>query len=78
MTGLQISGLICGCLALFFAFIAGLLYFKLKKLFYIIDEEQYEQLLPFIEKQRKKVYFSTSISALLSVATVVLSLVNTL
>lgn len=78
MTAVQICGLICGGLALLFALIAGLTYFKLKKLFSIIDESQYEQILPFVEKQRKRVYIETLISALFTVATVVLALVNSL
>ena len=64
--------------ALFFAFVAGLTYFKLRKLLTLIDESQLEQIMPFIEKQRKRVYIETSLSALLTLATLVLAIVNNL
>ncbi len=78
MTTIQIFGIIFGCLALFFAFVAALTYLKLKKLFTLIDESQYEQLMPFVEKQRKRIYIETLISALLTIVTVVLAIINSL
>ena len=78
MTPVQVFGLICGFIALFFAFVAGLTLFKIKKLFSLIDESQYEQVMPFVEKQRKRVYIETLLSALFTVITVILAVVNSL
>lgn len=78
MTPIQVFGVICGLVALFFAFVAGLTFFKIKKLFSLIDESQYEQVMPFVEKQRKRVYIETLLSALFTVITVVLAVVNSL
>ena len=76
MTPIQICGLICGCVALFFALIAGMTYFKIKKLFSLIDESQYEAVMPIVEKQRRRVYIETLLSGILAIATVVLAIIN--
>ena len=78
MTVVQVLGLMCGGLALFFAFVAGLTYFKIKKLFSLIDESQYEEVMPIVEKQRRRVYIETFLSVLFTVTTVVLAIVNNL
>ncbi len=75
MVAVKILGLTCGCLALFFALVAGLTYFKIRKLFSIIDESQYEAVMPIVEKQRKRVYIEALLCALLTIATVVLTIV---
>ena len=72
---IQFLGIACGCLALFFAFVAGLTYFKIKKLFSLIDESQYEAVMPIVDKQRKRVHFEMLMCALFTIATVVLSLI---
>jgi len=69
-------GIICGCLALFFALVAGMTHFKIKKLLSIIDESQYESLASFIEKQRTRVYIETLICVLLTIATAVFAITN--
>ena len=76
MDGIQICGIICGALALFFALVAGMTYMKIKKLFTLIDESQYEAIMPFVEKQRKRVYFEALLCVLLTIATAVLSVIN--
>lgn len=75
MEAIKILGLISGCLALFFALVAGMTFFKIKKLLSIIDESQYEAVMPFVEKQRKRVYIETLLCALLTIATVVFTLI---
>lgn len=76
MDAIKFIGLLCGGMALFFAIIAGILYYKIKKLFSLIDESQYEQVMPIVEKQRRKVYINTLISVLFTIATVVLAIIN--
>ena len=76
MIGLQICGVVSGLLALFFAFVAALTHFKIKKLFSLIDESQYEAVMPFVEMQRKRVYVETLICIFLTIVTAVLALVN--
>ena len=72
---IQFFGLLCGSLALFFAFVAGLTYFKIKKLFSLIDESQYDAVMPIVDKQRKRVYVEMLLCALLTIATVVLTII---
>ncbi len=76
MTAIQIFGLICGCVALFFSLVAGLTYLKIKKLFSIVDESQYENIMPFVEKQKRRVYIQTLLAGSFAVATVILAIVN--
>ena len=71
-------GIVCGCLALFFAFVAGLTYFKIKKLFSLIDESQYDAVMPIVDKQKKRINVEMLLCALLTIATVVLSLIHNL
>lgn len=76
MTAIQVFGLICGCIALLFALIAALTYFRIKKLFSIIDESQYEAVMPIVEKQKKRVYVETLLSGAFAIATVILAIIN--
>ena len=76
MTVIQIFGLICGCIALLFSLIAAITYFKIKKLFSLIDESQYEAVMPIVNKQRRMVYIETLVAGAFSVATVVLAIIN--
>ena len=78
MTWVQIVGIICGCVALFCAFAAGLTYFKLRKLFTLIDESQYEEIMPFVEKQRKRVYIEGLLCAFLTLVTLALTIINSI
>lgn len=76
MSAIQIFGLICGCIALLFSIVAALTYFKIKKLFSIIDESQLEAVESIIEKQKRRVYVETLISGAFAIATVVLAVIN--
>ena len=76
MTAIQILGLVFGCIALFFSLVAGLTYFKIKKLFSIIDESQYESVASFVEKQKRRVYVETLLAGVFAIATVVFAIIN--
>ena len=76
MGALQIIGIACGGCALFFALVAGILYSKINKLFYLISDDQIEQVMPIVEKQKKRVYLYVTISTICTIATVVLSIVR--
>ena len=76
MGAIQIIGLISGGCALFFALAAGILYFKIKQLFSLISEDQYEQVMPIVEKQRKKVYTLAGLSTVFTILTIVMAIIN--
>ncbi|MBQ7225614.1 MAG: hypothetical protein IJX02_03315 [Clostridia bacterium] len=78
MGPLQISGLICGCIALFFALVTGLTYFRIKKFISLINESQMEEAMPIIEKQRRRVYGYLVASSIFTLATIVLSIINSI
>ena len=59
-----------------FALAAGILYFKIKQLFSLISEDQYEQAMPIVEKQRKKVYILAGLSTLFTILTIVMAIIN--
>lgn len=75
MEAIQFFGLLCGFFAVFFGVIAFIIYMKIKKLFSLIDESQVEQVLPIVEKQRKKVYINMYLSCLFTIITLVLSII---
>lgn len=75
MGPIQIIGLLCGCFALFFALVTAITYFKLKKFFTLISEEQFEQAEPIIEKQRRRIFAYTILSSIFTVLTIVFSFV---
>ena len=68
-------GLVCGGLSLFFAAIAAMIYFKIKKLYSLIDESQYEQVAPIVEQQRRRIHISLLLSSLFTIATIIFSIV---
>ena len=72
---MQVLGLICGCLSLFFASIAGVTYYKLKQFFSLVDEEYMEEALKIGEKQKKKISISLIICSIFTVATLVFSII---
>lgn len=76
MTTIQVLGLISGCIALFFSLVAGLTYLKIKKLFSIIDESQYEAVEPFVEKQKRRVYIETLLAGVFAIVTVIFAIIN--
>ena len=78
MNTIQTIGLLCGCFALFFALVTAIMYFKIKKFFTLITEEQFEQAAPIIEKQRRRIFAYTIISSIFTVATIILSFVANL
>ncbi len=71
----QTIGIFCGCIALFFALVAGILYFKLKKFISLITEDQLKQAMPIFEKQRRRLYTYVVISCLFCIATIVFSII---
>ena len=75
MEFIQIIGLLCGCVALFFALTAGILYFKLKKFVSLITEDQLKQAMPIFEKQRRRLYTYAVISCVSCIATIVFSII---
>ena len=76
MTPFEILGLIFGCGALFFAIVTGLTYFRIKKFISLIDEEMYEQAIPIIEKQRRRIYAYVVLSCIFTVLTLVFSIIS--
>ena len=76
MAPLEILGLICGCGALFFAIVTGLTYFRIKKFISLINEDLYEQAMPIIEKQRRRVYAYLVLSCIFTVLTLVFSILS--
>jgi hypothetical protein len=76
MGAIQIIGLIGGGCALFFALAAGILHFKIRQLFSLISEDQYEQVMPIVEKQRRKVYILAGLSTLFTILTIVMAIIN--
>ncbi|MBE6674041.1 MAG: hypothetical protein E7596_02920 [Ruminococcaceae bacterium] len=71
----QIIGMFCGLIALFFALSAGILYFKIKKFLSLITEEQLKSALPIFEKQRRRLYTFATVSCIFTIATVIISIV---
>ena len=76
MDAINVIGIICGCVSLFFGCIAGVTYYKLKQFFSLIDDEYMEEAMKIGEKQKKKIIFSLVICSLFTVATMVLSFIN--
>ncbi len=73
---IQTLGLICGCVSLLFAAMAAMRYFKIKKLFNLIDESQYDKVMPIVEQQRRRVYIEVLLCSLFTIATVIFTIVN--
>ena len=69
-------GIVCGGFSLLFAAVAAMIYFKIKKLYSLIDESQYEQVEQIVEQQRRKIHISLLLSSIFTIATIVLSVVN--
>lgn len=76
MEPIQIIGLLSGCIALFFALVSGITYFKVNKLFSLVSEEQIEQIMPIVEKQRRRIFAYLLISSIFTILTIVLSFIH--
>lgn len=76
MEPIQIIGLFCGCVAIFFALVAGFTYMKINKLFSLITEDQIEKVMPIVEKQRRRIFAYLMISSIFTIATIVLSVIH--
>ena len=72
---MQVIGLICGCLSLFFASIAGVTYYKLKQFFSLVDEEYMDEAIKIGEKQKKKITVSLILCSVFTVATLIFSII---
>ena len=72
---IQVIGIFCGCVALFFALVAGILHFKLKRFISMITEDQVKQAMPFFVKHRKRLYTYVVISCVFSIATVIFAFI---
>ena len=75
MEAIQIIGLISGCLAVFFALVAGIIYFKLNKILISLTEEQLKKIIDSVDKQRRRMYAYVLISSIFTILTIVLSFI---
>ena len=72
---LSVIGLFCGIISLFFAMVAALSYFKIKKLLNMLNDYEIDRTMPFFEKHRRRTYAYTLLCVIFTLATIVLSLI---
>ena len=75
MEAIQVIGLFSGCIAIFFALVAGFTYFKINKLLSTVTEEQLERISPLIDKQRRRIFAYLLLSSIFTILTIVLSFI---
>ncbi|MBR2943501.1 MAG: hypothetical protein IKC16_00255 [Clostridia bacterium] len=64
-------GIISGLISLFMGFVALFLYFKVRKLFTLLNEEQLKEVAPIINSQNKKIKICLILCVVLGVIAVI-------